>query len=88
MAKVEHLTIENYRGASTRLELDFDKAKPVVLLFGENGTGKTTIVDALDAVGNCSKGSLEDKSSTSARSHLPTIGLKPADICIQLTAGT
>lgn len=87
MAKIDCLIVENYRGASTRLQLDFDADKPVVLIFGENGTGKTTIVDALDAIGNCSKGSLEDKSSTRARDHLPTIGKKPVDIRIQITAG-
>lgn len=88
MAKVERLVVENYRGSSTRLELNFETDKPITLLFGENGTGKTTIVDALDAIGNCSKGSLEDKSSTQARDHLPTIGKKPADIRIELTSGT
>jgi len=88
MSRIDQLIVENYRGATTRLQLDFDKSKPVALVFGENGTGKTTIVDALDAVGNCSKGSLEDKSSTRARDHLPTIGRKPADILITLISGT
>lgn len=87
MARIERLVVENYRGSSTRLQLDFDTDKPITLLFGENGTGKTTIVDALDAVGNCSKGSLEDKSSTQARDHLPTIGKKPADIRIEVFSG-
>jgi len=87
MPRIEQLIVENYRGAATRLQLDFDGGKPVALVFGENGTGKTTIVDALDAVGNCSKGSLEDKSSTRARDHLPTIGKKPADILITLISG-
>ena len=87
MARIERLVVENYRGSSTRLQLDFDTDKPITLLFGENGTGKTTIVDALDAIGNCSKGSLEDKSSTQARDHLPTIGKKPADIRIEVTSG-
>lgn len=88
MTKIKSLVIENYRGASTRLHLDFDTSKPIALVFGENGTGKTTIVDALDAIGNCSKGSLEDKSSTRARVHLPTIGKKPADIRIEVCTGT
>lgn len=88
MAWIDRLVVENYRGATTRLELDFDPGKPVALIFGENGTGKTTIVDAFDAVGNCAKGSLEDKSSTRARDHLPTIGRKPADVRIALSSGT
>jgi len=88
MARIEQLIIENYRGASSKLALTFDKDKPVTLVFGENGTGKTTIVDALDVLGNCSKGSLDDKSSTRARDHLPTIGKKAADVKIQGTSGT
>ncbi|MDP2035139.1 MAG: AAA family ATPase [Polaromonas sp.] len=84
MAKIERLVIENYRGASSRLQLEFDQTKSVALLFGENGTGKTTIADALDAIGNNSKGSLGEKSSTKARQHLPTIGKKPSDVRIEV----
>jgi energy-coupling factor transporter ATP-binding protein EcfA2 len=87
MTRIDRLVIENYRGASNRLQLDFEKSKQIALIFGENGTGKTTIADALDAIGNCSKGSLEDKSSTRARDHLPTIGKKPTDVRIELTSG-
>lgn len=87
MSRIERLIIENYRGASTPLHLHFDKSKPVTVIFGENGTGKTTIVDALDVIGNCSKGSLEDKSSTRARDHLPTIGKKPVDVRIEGVSG-
>ena len=87
MPRVDRLVVENYRGASTRLQLDFEKDKQVALIFGENGTGKTTIADALDALGNSSKGSLEDRSSTRARDHLPTIGKKPPDVRIEVTAG-
>lgn len=87
MSRIDRLVIENYRGASTRLQLDFEEDKQVALIFGENGTGKTTIADALDALGNSSKGSLEDRSSTRARDHLPTIGRKPPDVRIEVTAG-
>jgi len=84
MAKIERLVIENYRGASSRLQLEFDQTKSVALFFGENGTGKTTIADALDAIGNNSKGSLGERSSTKARQHLPTIGKKASDVCIEV----
>ncbi len=87
MARVEYLLVENYRGASTRLRLEFDQSKPIVLLFGENGTGKTTIADAFDAIGNNSKGSLGERSSTSARQHLPTIGKTPTDVRMELKLG-
>jgi tetratricopeptide (TPR) repeat protein len=87
MSRINQLTVENYRGASSKITLDFDKVKPVTLIFGENGTGKTTIVDALDVIGNCSKGSIEEKSSTKARDHLPTIGKKAADVKIHCVSG-
>lgn len=87
MARVDKLVVENFRGASTRLQVDFEKGKAVTLLFGENGTGKSTITDALDALGNLAKGSLEDRSSTSVRDHLPTIGKKPADVRVEVTMG-
>lgn len=87
MDRIEHLAVENYRGASTLLKLDINPNKPVVLIFGENGTGKTTIADALDAIGNCAKGSLKDRSSTRARDHLPTIGMTGGDVRIELIMG-
>lgn len=87
MARVDKLIVQNFRGASTPLQVDFEKGKAVTLLFGENGTGKSTITDALDALGNLAKGSLEDRSSTRARDHLPTIGKKPADVRIEVTMG-
>lgn len=87
MARVDKLVVQNFRGASTPLQVDFDSGKAVTLLFGENGTGKSTITDALDALGNLTKGSLEDRSSTRVRDHLPTIGKKPADVRIEVTMG-
>jgi energy-coupling factor transporter ATP-binding protein EcfA2 len=87
MARVDKLIVQNFRGASTPLQVDFEKGKPVTLLFGENGTGKSTITDALDALGNLVKGSLEDRSSTRMRDHLPSIGKKPADVRIEVTMG-
>jgi len=87
MAKLEHLTVTNFRGASSKLHLDFDKSKSIIVIFGENGTGKSTITDALDAMGNGSAGSLNDRSSVSAKDHLPTIGKTSRDIRIELKAG-
>ncbi len=86
MAKLEHLTVANFRGASTKLHLDFDKSKPLTVIFGENGTGKSTIADALDAIGNGSAGSLADRSSVTPKNHLPTIGKTSRDIQIELKA--
>ena len=44
--RINRLKIEGFRGATQPLDLEFDASKPVVLIFGENGAGKSTIVDA------------------------------------------
>jgi len=46
---LQQLTIGGFRGATQLVEIKFED-KPVVMIFGENGTGKTTIVDAIDFV--------------------------------------
>ena len=52
---LEKLELKHFRGATTdNCELVFDPRKRVTLIYGENGTGKSTIVDALDFV--CNKG--------------------------------
>jgi energy-coupling factor transporter ATP-binding protein EcfA2 len=82
---IERITLQHFRGATTRTELIFDPQKPIVMIFGENGTGKSTVVDAIDMVFNQSAGSLADRPSTSARQHLPAIGLGPGDVRVEIT---
>ncbi len=84
MKALKKLELRAFRGASKPFVLEFDSSKSVALLFGENGTGKTTITDALDAVGNCSPGSLKDRSSTKPKEHLPSLGRTPADVRVRL----
>lgn len=87
MPRIDQLRIENFRGASTKLELTFSAKKKLVVIFGENGTGKTTIVDALDAIANCSGGSLALKSSTDVRAHWATVGKASSEIAVECTSG-
>lgn len=46
MGKIQRLDVENYRGIRRRVSLLFDGKS--VLLFGENGSGKSSFVDALE----------------------------------------
>lgn len=48
-----------FRGASQPFELALDPQKDMTMLFGENGSGKSTILDALDIVCNSNLGALE-----------------------------
>lgn len=86
------LELDKFRGASVPLTINFDKGRPSVLIFGENGTGKSTIVDAIDFVANKHHGSLEHRSldGLSKVESLRCIGSTAADVSVRLTtaAGT
>ena len=60
--KVSKISMQGFRGATAPVEIPLDTEKPVIMVFGENGTGKSTIADAFDFVCNCGLGSLEDRS--------------------------
>lgn len=86
--RIDKIVLEGFRGASRRVELILDTRKPLVMLFGESGTGKSTILDAFDMIANGSAGSLSERSSTSVREHLPTIGRSPNDVSVSISAGS
>lgn len=86
MDRIDELIIENFRGSSSSFTLKLSADKNLTVIFGENGSGKTTIVDALDAVANEKVGSIKDRSSTNAGKHSPTIGKAQKDIAISLTS--
>jgi hypothetical protein len=50
VSRIERLKVCAFRGATTELVIEFDPEKPVTMIFGENGTGKSTIVDAIGFV--------------------------------------
>ncbi len=85
--KLEKLTLCRFRAATCPVDLEFDPHKGVAMVFGENGTGKSTLADAIDFVCNEKCGSLAEKSSTNPRQHLPAIGSKASDVVASLTFG-
>jgi ABC-type Mn2+/Zn2+ transport system ATPase subunit len=85
--RIEKITLTRFRGATTTTEVVFDPRKPIIFIFGENGSGKSSIVDAIDFVCNQSAGSLADRSSTKPKDHLPAIGYKAKDINVELLCG-
>lgn len=89
--RIKRLKIEGFRGATQPLDLEFDQNKPVVLIFGENGTGKSTIVDAIEAVGAGSTTFLEDwKLGRGKRKEnfIPALGKELSDVSISLEFGS
>ena len=89
--RIERLKIDGFRGATQPLDLEFDPNKPVVLIFGENGTGKSTIVDAIESVGVGST-TFQDgwKLGKGKRkeSYIPSLGKAIADVNISMEFGS
>jgi len=86
--RTNKLTLDTFKGATCLVEIDFDSDKPVALIFGENGTGKSTLIDAFDFICNGKLGSLEDRSVGGRKySHLPSFGGQLANLEVQLTYG-
>lgn len=83
--KIKSIKLNKFRGATQPLEINFNLNKSMIMIFGENGTGKSTIVDAMDFIFNKECGSLKEKSSTNIKSHVPALGSEPQDIEISIT---
>ena len=85
------LLIENLRGAVAPFTLAFEKGRKLTIVYGENGTGKSTISDAFDLLGNGNVGSLEKRGVGGAtRSYWPSVGKTHSDVKVALatSAGT
>jgi len=80
MAKpITKVQMKGFRGSTRTFELDFDPQKDLTMLFGENGSGKSTILDAIDVVCNDTVGCLEGVSvGQGAGKYLCSLGCQPA----------
>lgn len=91
MTTLRKLTIERLRGSVGRFSLPFQKGKRVTIIYGENGTGKSTICDAFDFIGNETVGSLDRPGLGAATANYwPAVDSAMADIVVALesTGGT
>jgi hypothetical protein len=87
-SRIDKLVTDCFRGSSVVLEIEFDKAKPFTLIFGENGTGKSTIADGIDFVANQCFGSLDDRRFGVPRSpFVTTVGKLSKDCRVEITSG-
>jgi uncharacterized protein YhaN len=87
--KISKIVLDGFRGATIPVELTFDPSKPVALIFGENGTGKSTIADAFDFLCNRSYGSLANYSlGEPAKKYVASLGTLSSDVKVTISAGT
>ena len=86
--KISKIALVGFRGASAPVELNFDPSKPVALIFGENGTGKSTLADAFDFLCNRSYGSLSNYSlGPSTKKYVASLGSSASDVKVTITSG-
>lgn len=84
MLKFKSLSFEALRGATQRFELKFEPGKKIVIVFGENGSGKSTICDALDLLGNDELSSLGGKGLSRTEKYWHSTTRSASDINITL----
>jgi len=84
--RVDSIRISSFRGATTPLTLRF-KSHPVILIFGENGTGKSTVADAFGFLCNREEsGALSGYSITSPSRYVPSLGKTASAIHVELVS--
>lgn len=81
---LKNLTIEHLRGSVLPFSLAFEKGKKLTVVYGENGSGKTTICDAFEFLGKGKVGSLDNRGLGTTNRYWHSVGKKPADVSVSL----
>ncbi len=85
--KITKISMAGFRGATVPVAITFDTSKAVVLIFGENGTGKSTIADAFDFLCNGNYGSLENYHfGESPKKYVASFKMPASAVKITLTS--
>jgi energy-coupling factor transporter ATP-binding protein EcfA2 len=83
-APLKFIRIKQFRGSTKDFTINFDPKKSLTLIYGENGSGKTTICDAFDFLGNGKVGSLENRGLGQIHPYWPTMGKPTTGILVEL----
>lgn len=86
MSRLESIKLTSFKGASNPITIEFQNNSTFAVIFGENGTCKSTIVDAFDFICNNGIGSLENKSLGTPQKgrYITTINKEPSDLRLEL----
>lgn len=78
---ITKIQMTGFRGAIGAFMLDFDPKKDFTMLFGENGSGKSSILDAMDVVCRGTNGCLDGISvGQNPGKYLCALGCQPATL--------
>lgn len=86
MSSLKQLTVEHLRGAVAPFSLPFEKGKKLTVIYGENGTGKSTICDALELLGRGEVHSLENRGLGQTHRYWASQGKAIVDISVTMEA--
>ena len=78
------VSIQYLRGSVTPFKLNFEKGKKLTIIYGENGTGKSTVSDAFDFLGNGAVGSLDRRGLGATQRFWPSVGKLAKDVKVTL----
>ena len=81
---LKKLTIEHLRGSVAPFALPFEKGRKLTIVYGENGTGKSTICDAFEFLGKGKVGSLENRGLGKTNKYWPSVRTKEVDVAVAL----
>lgn len=81
--RIRRLGITAFRGAIRPMQIRFRADQPIALIYGENGTGKSTIADAIDFVCNNELGSVHLRSGTKP-AHVVAATAAASDLRVEL----
>ena len=65
--KLKSIELTYFRGATLPVKIEFALDKKVTLIYGENGCGKSSVVDAFDFLCEQDFGSLNDRKGADTR---------------------
>lgn len=86
---ITRIQMTGFRGSTGTFDLDFDPQKDLTMLFGENGSGKSTILDAIDVVCNSTVGCLEGVSvGQRPGKYLCSLGCQPTSLQVVVASNT
>jgi energy-coupling factor transporter ATP-binding protein EcfA2 len=88
MLQLSSLKLEALRGATQAFELKFETNRKITIVYGENGSGKSTICDGLDLIGNEVISSLTGKGLSSTTKYWHSTNRTPAEIKVTLSDKT
>ncbi len=80
---LKKLTIKHLRGSTETFVLEFE-SKKLTIIYGENGTGKSTICDAFEFLGKGKVGSIENRGLGKTPPYWVSIGKASKDILVTL----